>query len=864
MAEVENRELRLALAMRGGVSLAVWMGGACREINALRLALEQDQQVSASSEDALYAELLRKAGYDRVSVDVVAGASAGGLNGVLMGCSVVHGMEFGRNIRDLWLGLGDIGRLSRDLAWKRELSPLDGDRAFYGELAKVLQREVKAGRAPAEVPRLDLSLTGTLLYGRESHRYQDIGDPITELRSAARFRFRHLPTPETVGGGLLSDFGAAGAGRDEALRKLAYAARSTSSFPGAFEPASVGHAPTSQVPEDRKVDDVRIPPTHHGVFSESRAGDGAGARDLVIDGGVLDNIPVAWAVRTIAAAPADHEVDRWLVYLQPLPFGRRVQNPPPLTLNETISRAKSLRSSTETLTADIDELDRLRREAMARGGFSQVLEYALGQVPEGEDKGDFLRKLYDRASNAVGAYTQRLGTIERERVRRLWIDPMPVLGVDPLGFHGVDRANSDVQRGATRDRLLRELAAGQHEGVLPTGLPEEHRDLLLAASTAFRTPQVHARIVALLLETARSLQGQGHALKGRIYELRTRIELLIACHDRYLAAEVATTGTANAHELVRRAAQRLEAQAQDGVPEWRPEQDDEPVPPEWPTDKLAEIFAELVTLAQELATLVPDDKAPTGLSNSDLPAYRGFLRCLLLAARDAQDPAEATAAVLVAVELLTGPLRTDPLAQWSGTRFHMVTADRASAVPDLADLDVNTKLAGNQVQNFGAFLSARWRLNDWTWGRMDAAASLVDILTAGAEQNDAVLDELRPYGGDAAAGDDRDAALAAVRAALVRRLQEAILREELPWFDVVGREPPSEEQLGRKLEPALRLDVTPLQEVGAQRVAQLVGTEPSMLPGLGKLLAVFGLGLSRGLGGKLKGIFNGSGDTPGV
>lgn len=33
-----RHELRIALAMRGGVSLAVWMGGACSEVDALRSA----------------------------------------------------------------------------------------------------------------------------------------------------------------------------------------------------------------------------------------------------------------------------------------------------------------------------------------------------------------------------------------------------------------------------------------------------------------------------------------------------------------------------------------------------------------------------------------------------------------------------------------------------------------------------------------------------------------------------------------------------------------------------------------------------------------------------------------------------------
>ena len=43
-------------------------------------------------------------------------------------------------------------------------------------------------------------------------------------------------------------------------------------------------------------------------------------------------------------------------------------------------------------------------------------------------------------------------------------------------------------------------------------------------------------------------------------------------------------------------------------------------------------------------------------------------------------------------------------------------------------IDPKSKLAGNQLANFSAFLSRRFRANDWMWGRMDAAAGLVDIL----------------------------------------------------------------------------------------------------------------------------------------
>jgi hypothetical protein len=47
---------------------------------------------------------------------------------------------------------------------------------------------------------------------------------------------------------------------------------------------------------------------------------------------------------------------------------------------------------------------------------------------------------------------------------------------------------------------------------------------------------------------------------------------------------------------------------------------------------------------------------------------------------------------------------------------------------ELADLTPDRKLAGNTLKNFAAFAKEEWRANDWMWGRLDATATLVDLL----------------------------------------------------------------------------------------------------------------------------------------
>ena len=90
--------LRLALAMRGGVSLAVWIGGAFAEIDRVR-----------RQEDPFVSHLLRATRFTSLEVDILAGASAGGLNAALGGLAMARGQE--TNLRETWLNTADIDKL---------------------------------------------------------------------------------------------------------------------------------------------------------------------------------------------------------------------------------------------------------------------------------------------------------------------------------------------------------------------------------------------------------------------------------------------------------------------------------------------------------------------------------------------------------------------------------------------------------------------------------------------------------------------------------------------------------------------------------------------------------------------------------
>ncbi|HEY8199716.1 MAG TPA: patatin-like phospholipase family protein, partial [Actinomycetota bacterium] len=98
------QELRFALALNGGVSLAVWMGGVVMECNRIVLQdpLRREKApggpVPASG---AYGELL-KLTRTTPRFDVIAGASAGGLNGALLAAAMVYQRDLA-SVRDLWL-----------------------------------------------------------------------------------------------------------------------------------------------------------------------------------------------------------------------------------------------------------------------------------------------------------------------------------------------------------------------------------------------------------------------------------------------------------------------------------------------------------------------------------------------------------------------------------------------------------------------------------------------------------------------------------------------------------------------------------------------------------------------------------------
>ncbi len=796
-----DEELRLALSMRGGVSLAVWIGGAVAEIEALRTAVVPvaagPHDAGASGQRTVYRRLASLARYETVTVDVLSGASAGGLNGAIYAASLVYGFDFAE-MADLWLTLADIEALSRPTPWRpgegRRPSLLEGDAYFLTELERRLaELMAPAGMGPAATgsdQRLDLFLSATRKDPVERVLRNDPFADIHESRSAAFFHFRHLGAV----GSPLSDFPAADVGL--AARRLALAGRASSSFPVAFEPANVWSAPT--------VDDGAL--NMLGIFSEI---DDQPVR--VIDGGVLDNIPVARAIQAIAAAPASGPTSRWLLYLHPSPTEPEPSDPrPPRAAEESLTGILSdlgttvrLKFDGESLVEDMLELDRHNREVAVRSAVRVAL-------------------LADAAVAEVGvadtAHAAWAG-IDSRRVTTVLIDPDLAMATHPFVREGF---------GSVLDSWPPGVRATFFE-VLPTVL----ESVYAAGGAADPAPLLAlGDTVEVLLRLSQQISGADAAdTEADLYRVRLLVEVLHSVWEQHWAAAARQPPAPDADA--------------DAVSDWSTR-----------VASAALAASEHVTAAvidsigsgastpfhHALAELF--DAAP--LAPGEVPLgeiwvlVAGKARVLLDAAtaQGLDDPLVVFLAQrvdllegLVAAARASASLHRRVMSGESAIRFLRVSGANRSPLESWftggEPLSVTDKLAGNQFVNFGAFFSARWRANDWMWGRLDGAKSLVDLLAdstrwfsgsgrtaeqviagveaavttpfdpaiAGAPDWDdwmrdewararaTVIDEIEA----AAVTPDVAAGLTETKRLMVTRLHAEHLARELPWVDATPR-----------------------------------------------------------------------------
>ena len=303
----DQLDIRIALVLYGGVSLAIYENGVTRSF----YDLVRRQGVFSILLDLLDAS---------AQVDTIAGTSAGGINGLLLAATLESGADFSDSMT-LWRTLGDLGDLMRDVQEADEaLSLLKGETYYQNALIAAFRQYCKppdGGDAPEYPGELDVFITGTDLDGQERQNWDALGNAIYDKEHRVVFQLQHRPDRKALG---YVDRGKAQASSEEQGTILGTIARITSSFPAAFPPFRLAHLDAAHAPYRAAVQ-TALERTAQFTIEQVE-------RRSYADGGLLDNKPFGPVLEAIFHRMPTDITQRWLFYVEPDPEPRPAKPDP--------------------------------------------------------------------------------------------------------------------------------------------------------------------------------------------------------------------------------------------------------------------------------------------------------------------------------------------------------------------------------------------------------------------------------------------------------------------------------------------------------------------------------------------------------
>ncbi len=360
-----TQEVRLAIVMYGGVSLAIYINGIAQELYRLVRATAPANPDSPDLPLLLNAELTgtervyRKLGQmltghqplqevgesdpirTRFVIDVLSGTSAGGINAIFLAKALANNQPLD-DLKRLWVEEGDIGLLLNDkhsvkkeslLSLQDPPTSLLNSKRMYLKLLKAFDG-MEATGASERSPfgdEVDLFVTATDIQGvTVPLRLAD--DIVYERRHKNVFHFRYYATPH--GEPSRTDFAASAGTQTVYLRNdfarefnpfLAFAARCTSSFPFAFEPMRLSDIDdfVRRIEPYSKTDLTSGSPLWERFIENYRAVQTGASipfpNRFFGDGGYLDNKPFSYAIDALVGRQANLPIDRKLIYIEPAP-----------------------------------------------------------------------------------------------------------------------------------------------------------------------------------------------------------------------------------------------------------------------------------------------------------------------------------------------------------------------------------------------------------------------------------------------------------------------------------------------------------------------------------------------------------------
>ncbi len=356
------KEVRFAVVMYGGVSLAIYINGVAQEllqmvrataVTAVNSETDEfqfdDPELTGSEKsyrmlsyllgdqellEEFAPQIKDKASWESVQekvkakvkeqssvkivrfvVDILSGSSAGGINAVFLSKALTGGQKI-KTLEDFWIKEGDFSGLLNDenslsetkLTLSENRTSLFNSQRMYLKLLEAFEN-IDTGENPVTssmIDEVDLFVTTTDFWGLPIPvRLSD--KIIYERNHRRRLHFKYRRDGE-------NDF------KKENYPFLAFAARCSSSFPVAFEPMKLSD--TAAVLET-KVPEAVMTENWKSFFPQERIQQHESPTDwenrVFVDGGVLDNKPFGYAIEALAQRQANVLIDRKLIYVEPKP-----------------------------------------------------------------------------------------------------------------------------------------------------------------------------------------------------------------------------------------------------------------------------------------------------------------------------------------------------------------------------------------------------------------------------------------------------------------------------------------------------------------------------------------------------------------
>ncbi|OBJ81596.1 hypothetical protein A9W97_25605 [Mycobacterium gordonae] len=669
------------------------MAGVAREINLLAQASQwrreggpfpADSRLSKESAASLrlYASLIDLLDVI-VDVDILSGTSAGGINAALLASSRVSGSDLGR-LRELWLDLGALTDLLRDPRDKYTPSLLYGDERMFAALATQIPKLAPGPFPPAEfpggarIPSTTLYVTTTLLTGEASRFTDSFGTLVQDVDRRGLFTFTEsdLARPGTVGA-------------------LALAARSSASFPIAFEPS---YLPFNKgTPAKGKVP-ARPPMAPFTNITRPH---------WAADGGLLDNRPIDVLLKRIFDRPARRPVRRVLLFVVPSagPAPDLVAEAAPDDVNEPLGLIDGLLKdlaaiTTQSIAADLRAIRAHQDRMEARTDTKLRLAELAAALPHSS------RLLTPRlmADYAAREATRLAQTLTDALLRQLGTWPP---ASSDLAESIPKNWEPELAVGGDSDRACRQRisTAIMSRWTLPNDqtLPRGPADLARYGQPAHDLAKSCAIAVVLAAyQLARSdddVAALAELTKGihAAWPPPAPVELGMLVREVCTDATVRQGSLTDAAALI--AGEYLHRITVPAVG--------------W--SNLGQV------LFDNFGTL--NMLAANGSAASDAAApLRTYLRYLDLA-----EDGDTTALALFDLAAAQRAMLPAEADIEQSVELVQVSADsRSLLAPDWQT--AQRKLTGMQFHHFGAFYKRSWRANDWMWGRLDGAGWLVHAL----------------------------------------------------------------------------------------------------------------------------------------